>query len=301
MWEWQNEYTNSEKSNGDTTDDSSDVEFGPYDFSLSPHNSDFARHVDPDTGEESFWVHQAHYGGGVQFLELQPGTDDGLVGDSRFMTGDGAAGPHETTDWRLTKRGYSRPQYGTPKDSRLEGLNYITPFVWGANQENGITFASDINQGVHVIKADGIPVGGADPVASVSRIDDASVFTAGQTNRVDITLEFADRDVLVRDTLPSGWEVVEGSSEADLGGSGSLTYFAEAPDETGSYTFGPVEVSADGGKTWHTLADTTDTNFVVGQSTNLAAGGLAVGTAGALSSKREALVDRMTELRSGKD
>ena len=173
--------------------------------------------------------------------------------------------------------------------------------MWGANQENGITFASDINQGVHVIKADGIPVGGADPVASVSRIDDASVFTAGQTNRVDITLEFADRDVLVRDTLPSGWEVVEGSSEADLGESESLTYFAEAPSETGSYTFGPVEVSADGGKTWHTLADTTDTAVVAGQSTNLAAGGLAVGTAGALSSKREALVDRVTELRSGED
>ena len=301
MWEWQNEYKNPEKSNSGTTDDDSDVEFGSYDFSLSPHTSDFARHVDPATGEESFWVHQAHYGGGVQFLELQPGTDDGLVGDSRFMTDNGVAGPHETTDWRLTKRGYSRPQYDTPKDSRLEGLNYITPFVWGANQENGITFASDINQGIHAIKADGIPVGGADPVAGVTRTDDASVFTAGQTNQVDITLEFTDRDVLVRDNLPSGWEVEAGDPEADLGESESLTYFAEAPGETGSYTFGPVEVSADGGKTWHTLADTTDTAVVVGQSTNLAAGGLAVGTAGALSKKREALVDRVTELRSDGD
>ena len=217
------------------------------------------------------------------------------------MTGDGAAGPHETTDWRLTKRGYSRPQYGTPKDSRLEGLNYITPFVWGANQENGITFASDINQGIHAIKADGIPVGGADPVAGVTRTDDASVFTAGQTNQVDITLEFTDRDVLVRDNLPSGWEVEAGDPEADLGESESLTYFAEAPGETGSYTFGPVEVSADGGKTWHTLADTTDTAVVVGQSTNLAAGGLAVGTAGALSSKRDAITERLSELRSGEE
>ena len=308
MWEWQNEYTNPKKSNSDTTDDDSEVEFGPYDFSLSPHNSDFARHVDPDTGEESFWVHQAHYGGGVQFLEVIPGTDDGLTGDDRFeepgedLDGDGlsgAADAHDTTDWRLTKRGYSRPQYDTPKDSRLEGLNYITPFVWGANQENGITFASDINQGLHAIKADGIPVGGADPVAGVTRADDASAFTAGQTNQVDITLEFADRDVLVRDTLPSGWEVVEGSSEANLDESESLTYFAEAPDETGSYTFGPVEVSADGGKTWHTLADTTDTAVVVGQST--AAGGVAVGSAGALSKKREAIVDRVAELRSGED
>ena len=301
VWEWQNEYTNSEKSNGDTTGDDSDVEFGPYDFSLSPHNSDFARHVDPDTGEESFWVHQAHYGGGVQFLEVQPGTDDGLVGDSRFMTNSGAAGPHETTDWRLTKRGYSRPQYGTPEDSRLEGLNYITPFVWGANQENGITFASDINQGLHAIKADGVPIGGADPVAGITRTDDASVFTAGQTNQVDITLDFTDRDVLVRDNLPSGWEVEAGDPEADLGESESLTYFAEAPSETGSYTFGPVEVSADGGKTWHALADTTDTAVVVGQSTALGAGGVAVGSAGALSKKREAIVDRVTELRSGED
>ena len=64
---------------------------------------------------------------------------------------------------------------------------------------------------------------------------------------------------------------------------------------------GPTQVSADGGNIWTTAAGTTDTSFVAGQSTNLAAGGLAVGTAGALSKKREALVDRVAKLRSDGD
>jgi hypothetical protein len=171
LWEWQNEYQYPDVDNA--------VEFGPYDFSLSPHNSDFARHVDPDTGEESFWIHQAHYGGGIQYLEVQSGTDDGLVGaDNRFQEPDGdtdgdglsgAAGPHETTDWNLTRQGYARPTYGTPTESRIEGLNYITPFVWGANESNGVTFASDINQGVHAVIHDDIPSSAAPARSRASR------------------------------------------------------------------------------------------------------------------------------------
>jgi len=310
MWEWQNEYQYPDVDNA--------VEFGPYDFSLSPHNSDFARHVDPDTGEESFWIHQAHYGGGIQYLEVQPGTDDGLVGaDDRFQepNGDtdgdglsGAAGPHESTDWSLVRQGYSRPTYGTPKESRIEGLNYITPFVWGTSESNGVTFASDINQGVHAVIHDDIPVGGAAPVAGVTRSDDGDAFTAGQTNRVEISLEFTDRDVLVRDRLPEGWKKIggDGTSDGDhvtfdLSTGESVAYFAQAPDESGSYTFGPVEVSADDGKTWHTLTDTTDTALVAGQSTEIAAAGLGAGTVGALSRKRDRIEERFSALTSRED
>ena len=49
------------------------------------------------------------------------------------------------------------------------------------------------------------------------------------------------------------------------------------------------------------IPGTESTVFVVGQSTAIGAGGVAVGSAGALSKKREALVDRVTELRSGED
>lgn len=304
MWEWQNEYTNAEKSNSDTTDDASDVSFGPYDFSLSPHNSDFTRHVDG-----SFWIHQAHYGGGIRFLEVVPGDDDGLVGDARFKdartdaSGNelvGAATAHNTTDWSIQERGFSRPTYGTPKDSRLEGLNYITPFVWGASQENGITFASDINQGVHAVKADGVPIGGDMPYADVTRTDDGSLFTAGQTNQVDVTLNVADTDVLVRDRLPNGWEYVAGEGsdtgryvEFDIASGETGTYFAEAPASTGTYTFGPVQVSADDGTTWYTVPGTTKTVFVAGQSTAIGSAALAIGAVG---NQRDRIVDAANDL-----
>jgi hypothetical protein len=302
MWEWQNEYSYPDTDNA--------VEFGPYDFSLSPHNSDVARHVDPETGEESFWIHQAHYGGGVRFLRIDPGSDDGLVGDTaRFVESGsdvdddglaGAAGPHHDTDWSLVEEGYSRPTYGTPTDSRLEGLNYITPFVWGAVESNGITFASDINQGVHAIKADGVPIGGARPFAQVDRADDGTVFTGGQTNQVDLDLSFASDDLLVRDRLPDGWSVVGGGGTRegehvvfDLGTGGTGTYFAEAPTESGSYTFGPVEISSDGGATWHTLGSTSKTVFVVGQSTAIGSAALAVGAVGG---QRDHIRSRLAEL-----
>jgi hypothetical protein len=317
MWEWQNEYTNPQKSNRGTatTRDGSDIDFGPYDFSLSPHNSDFARHVDPNSGKESFWIHQAHYGGGVQFLEVKPGNDDGIVGDARFQDPgedsdgndlSGAADAHETTDWRLVKQGYSRPQYGTPKESRLEGLNYITPFVWGANQSNGITFASDINQGVHAVKADGVPIGGSAPVVSLSREMDGSVFRSGDTNQVDLALEVTDEDVLVRDRLPESWSLAGGDgtevtvgedtfvefSGAQSGGDG-VRYFADAGGSGGA-TFGPVQVSADGGDTWHTIGGSSESVFVLGS------GGLSLGTAagatGALAHQRERVRERLAGL-----
>lgn len=260
VWEWQNE----------SMDDVQDIEFA--NFTLSPHNSDFAKHVtqDPDTGEVSaeYWVHQAHYHGGLRYLKADP---------------DG---------WTLTEQGFSRPVYeAVPDDSKMQGLSEVTPNIWGAVQSNGVTFASDINQGVHAIKHDAIPVTGPDPIVDVSRSDDGSAFTGGQTNQVDLTVAFADDSVLVRDRLPKAWSVAAGDNHTtyEAGGArivefdgtlaeGTRTYFAEAPtgsEATGTYTFGPVEVSADGGETWTAVPGTTEDNQVVGQSTNLTLGAVA--------------------------
>ena len=96
-----------------------------------------------------------------------------------------------------------------------------------------------------------------------SRSDDGSVFTAGQTDRVRITVddfndELADA-VKVTDQVPDGWTVDEnfGDVESFDEDSGVVTfegtapasgetfvYFAEAPDRTGTYTFGPARAEA---------------------------------------------------------
>ena len=260
VWEWQNESMESVE----------EIDF--QNFTLSPHNSDLAKHVtqDPSTGEVSaeYWVHQAHYHGGLRYLKIDP------------------------NNWSLTEKGYSRPVYeAVPDDSKMTGLSSVTPNIWGAVQSNGVTFASDINQGVHAIKHDAIPVTGPDPIVDVSRADDGSVFTGGQTNQVDLTMEFADGPVLVRDRLPKEWSVAAGDSYEtyEEGGArivefdgtlakGTRTYFAEAPEGTeaaGTYTFGPVEVSADGSETWTAIPGTTEDNQVVGESTNLTLGAVA--------------------------
>ena len=326
MWEWHAEhmYPNEDAiafGGAESADDAP-----PFrDFSLSPHNSDFAKHADG-----SFWVHQSHYNGGVRFLRVDPGTDQfGLTGDDRFECVDGSdqskeacqghnltgkAGPHNSTDWTLEEDAWARPTLGTPQDSRMEGLNYLTPFCWAAVESNGVTFASDINQGVYALKADGVPVGGGPPTADIERAIDGTVFTGGQTNRVQVTMDLG-RDLLVRDRLPDGWEAIGGDAydtvdagastfvqfDGEFANDETRNYFASAPESTGTYTFGPSQVSPDGGDTWYTIPDTESTVFVVGQSTAIGAGGVAVGSAGALSKKREAIVDRVADLRSGED
>ena len=88
------------------------------------------------------------------------------------------------------------------------------------------------------------------------------MFTAGQTNTVEITVsDFQNaEEIKVRDDLPSLWDVdeeygdvesyadgtvtFEGTVTADqLKGDSTVTfeYFAEAPDTTGQYSFGPAE------------------------------------------------------------
>ena len=128
-------------------------------------------------------------------------------------------------------------------------------------------------------------------VVSGSREDDGSVFTGGQTDTIDLAVETRE-PVQFRDVIPSEWDVDEeygdvdhvhtnedagvtyvnftGHGEDAAVKSASVTYFAEAPegsDQTGPYSFGPAEVSTDGGDTWIPVGGTTDTNIVVGQST----------------------------------
>ena len=127
-------------------------------------------------------------------------------------------------------------------------------------------------------------------VVSGSREDDGSVFTGGQTDKIDLEVETRE-PVEFRDVVPIEWDVdaeygdvdhvhtdeeagvkyvnFTGHGDGAAVESASVTYFAEAPDgseETGRYSFGPAEVSTDG-DTWIPVGGTTDTNYVVGRST----------------------------------
>ena len=130
------------------------------------------------------------------------------------------------------------------------------------------------------------------------REDDATVFTGGQTNQTQLDVEVLnpeDQAVLVRDTVPDGWEAdeEEGDVEATtpaIEGTHvyfglddpqseyeELTHFAQAPDEadeTGPYTFGPIAVTTDTDddgtltdREWVEISGTSKTVFVGGQST----------------------------------
>ncbi len=97
-----------------------------------------------------------------------------------------------------------------------------------------------------------------------------SVFTGGQTNRTELDVEVVtppEETVLVRDHVPEDWDVdeefgdVEATTPSMSGGTwvyfglddpqgdyADLTHFAQAPDdllESGTYTFGPIEVTTD--------------------------------------------------------
>ena len=179
-WTWQN---------AENIDGKDDIEFA--NFELSPHNSDVSKHPDG-----SFWVHQAHYHGGIRYLRIVAGDDDGVTGPS---------GERDVSDvdWSLTEDGWTRPEKGVPTESTMQGLSGVTPNVWGAVESNGVTFASDINQGVLAARNTDIPLGGGPAIAAVVPSDDGFAFTGGGTDQTDLELAHLARydSVKLRDRL----------------------------------------------------------------------------------------------------
>lgn len=187
-----------------------------------------------------------------------------------------------------------------PAESKFATLTAATPDFWCAVEENGVLSGSGINTGAYATTVDdpALPVGRFRELTfHAERVDGGDVFTAGQTNRVSISLEFTDTEVLVRDRVPDAWNVVAGDGSTDgnhvtfdLAEGSSASYFAEAPSESGSYTFGPIEVSADGGDSWHPIAGTTDTAYVLGKSSELSVG-TAVGAGGLAAHQRDRIAE----------
>lgn len=119
-----------------------------------------------------------------------------------------------------------------------------------------------------------------------SRADDGSVFTAGQTNQVDLTVDSlvtaGTATATVRDRIPFDWDVVSGDAhtvytedgtryvefDAAVSAGETRTYFIEAPHETGTYAFGPAEANWVEGSSLFDRFTGTDTNTVGGEDTN---------------------------------
>ncbi|WP_276245653.1 S8 family serine peptidase [Haladaptatus sp. YSMS36] len=124
--------------------------------------------------------------------------------------------------------------------------------------------------------------------ATGSRADDGSVFTAGQTNRVDITVDSSTGSAFVRDAIPFDWTLVGGDDATVYTEDGTRyveftnpvgtvgegdhpvtrTYFLEAPDSTGTYEFGPAEAISTFDESKSVTLTGTDGNTVGGVDTS---------------------------------
>lgn len=235
-----------------------DEEFDNY--TLSPHNFDITADGD---------VHLGHYHAGIRYLKIQP-------------PGSGAA-----DGWSLEETGFFRSHEEVPAEARAEpltdavaSLSSAAPYFWTAVETNGVSFASCINTGVYAVTHDDIPVGTATPVdIEADREHTSSLYTASDTESIDLTVA-ADHPVIVRDRMPASWTVVAGDdySVTEVGDrqlvefevpveDDSRTYFVESPEESGSYRFGPLEYSPDGGTTWRRLNGVVTDSHVLGVQT----------------------------------
>ncbi|MFC7214626.1 CocE/NonD family hydrolase [Saliphagus sp. GCM10025334] len=120
------------------------------------------------------------------------------------------------------------------------------------------------------------------PTATLSREQDSSAYTAGQTARIDLTVDSTTEATLVRDRLPDEWAVVGGDDHSvtevegatyvefddPLEAGDSVRYYAEVPAETGEHEFGPLEYSASG-DLWASADGTAASVTVVGLDTSL--------------------------------
>ena len=115
---------------------------------------------------------------------------------------------------------------------------------------------------------------------SVTRSRDSSVLTGGAHTRQELAVEGGP--TLLRDRVPKGWIVaaadrpytrtappeteenyIEFTGRIEDGTPGYIARAPSGADETGLYTFGPVEVS-DGGEAWRVLDGTDATVLLVG-------------------------------------
>ena len=179
-----------------------------------------------------------------------------------------------------------------PNSPKLEGA---AENVLLKNGAHNATWASEtsISLILQWVTDGNLPEGNANSEtvsATGSRQDAGDAFTAGQTNRIDISVE-ADEPVVVRDQVPYEWDVLagqspdvscvgphphEGTQHVHFKGKEAskrhdLTYFVEAPSEardSSGYQFGPVEVRAPGGSEWQSVPGTEGTNTVVAADTD---------------------------------
>ncbi|MHB9287221.1 S8 family serine peptidase [Halobacteriales archaeon Cl-PHB] len=164
-----------------------------------------------------------------------------------------------------------------PRDAEQQTYYVVAKLVNVPGATNGYDIQANCRLSVDV--DDGFFVAG-------SRQDDGSVFTGGQTNQVDLTVNPSEPSQ-VRDVVPADWDVLtEYSDDVDRVEAGdgvtyvyftaeaaadtesSYTYFAEAPSGiavSDAYTFGPAEV--DPGSRWVSVSGTSDTNVVAGTET----------------------------------
>lgn len=124
-----------------------------------------------------------------------------------------------------------------------------------------------------------------------TRSDDGSVFTAGQTDEMNLTVN-PSRPGPVRDAVPTSWTVktefsddververtdgvqyVYFTDDAVADTDNQYTYLVEAPnsgnvvEDSGRYQFGPAEVQIFG--RWIAASGTSETNTVAGLNTNV--------------------------------
>ena len=150
------------------------------------------------------------------------------------------------------------------EDANEETFFVVAELVSVPGAVNGYDVQANLDMDVGFTAGE-IPDVTTEFTASGSRSDDGSVFTAGQTNTVVVTVEDFQNaeEIAVTDTIPANWDVdeeygdvasydngtvtFEGTISAEeVAGDNSvdLRYFAEAPEgaaQTGAYGFGEAE------------------------------------------------------------
>lgn len=247
-----------------------------FSFTYSPHNSQPAVHE--MDGETRYVIHQSHYHGGTRYLEVEPGSADGLTGDDRrdyrppsfdpekvegYEASGGVAaedgptaeqypdGPigwiNHSTDWNVVDVGHARPRNAETGD--------LSPDFWSSVEHNGLSYHGDRGAGVYVTAHDDIPLTDPLPPLEVARRDDGAAFFAGQTDRVDVEVDTFERatgdaaSVTVRDRIPAGYEVVGGDATRTYpqGNRTAVEFEADVqPGDTVTLTYF-VEVPSDPG------------------------------------------------------